>query len=58
MSSDITVERELQRELAEAVRLRDSFIGILGHDLRSPLTAIILGSQQLARRSFACAASR
>jgi len=40
-----TAERE--REVAE---LRDRFVGVLGHDLRSPLNAILGSAQLLLRR--------
>lgn len=42
-----TLEQELisARELARA---REKLIGILSHDLRTPLTAIVIGSQELA----------
>ncbi len=44
----VFVELERQRqELHEALRFRDLFLGILGHDLRNPLAAIISGSEML-----------
>lgn len=33
----------------ETARLRERFIGILGHDLRTPLTAIAINAEDLAR---------
>lgn len=36
-----------RRELAEALRLNELFVGILGHDLRNPLGAILSGAQLL-----------
>lgn len=36
-----------RRELAEALRLHELFVGILGHDLRNPLGAILSGAQVL-----------
>jgi signal transduction histidine kinase len=41
--------RDLYRELERAVQLSDMFVGILGHDLRTPLGAIRLSAQALAR---------
>jgi signal transduction histidine kinase len=35
----------------EAERLRSVFLGVLGHDLRGPLNAILLTSQLLAKRN-------
>jgi len=35
---------------AEAVLVRDQFMAVLGHDLRSPLAAIAAGTRLLARR--------
>ena len=34
---------------AEVERWRNIFLGVLGHDLRSPLTAILLSSEMIAR---------
>jgi two-component system, sensor histidine kinase and response regulator len=36
-----------RRELAQALRLNEMFVGILGHDLRNPLSAILTGAQVL-----------
>jgi len=36
-----------RRELADALRLNEMFVGILGHDLRNPLGAILTGAQIL-----------
>jgi len=40
--------RDLYRELEHAVRLSDMFVGILGHDLRSPLGAIKMAAEVVA----------
>jgi sigma-B regulation protein RsbU (phosphoserine phosphatase) len=37
---DLNEERRSRQELAEALAFRDRVLGILGHDLRNPLTAI------------------
>jgi PAS domain S-box-containing protein len=39
-STNIDAAKEVQRELAKALEFRDRVIGILGHDLRNPLSAI------------------
>ncbi len=45
------LERErLLRELAEAVRLRDGFLSIASHELKTPLTPLTLKLEALARR--------
>jgi signal transduction histidine kinase len=44
--SDITSQRRAQDE---RTRLREQFIGILGHDLRNPLAAILASTQILSR---------
>jgi two-component system, sensor histidine kinase and response regulator len=36
-----------RRELAEALRLNELFVGVLGHDLRNPLGAMLSGAQLL-----------
>jgi signal transduction histidine kinase len=43
--------REQNVELTRAVHFSEMFIGILGHDLRNPLSAIVTGASLLARRS-------
>ena len=39
-----------QRELANALRFNEMFMGILGHDLRNPLSAMTSGAQLLGRQ--------
>jgi len=49
--ADVFFELYRQRqELADALRLNEMFVGILGHDLRNPLGAILLGAQLLERQ--------
>ena len=53
LKSKAEVFFELQRhkiELANNLRLNEMFVGILGHDLRNPLSSIHTGAQLLARR--------
>ena len=48
------LEDELRRqneELTRALRVSEMFVGILGHDLRNPLSAIMTGASLLARRA-------
>jgi two-component system, sensor histidine kinase and response regulator len=40
-----------RRELAQALQLNDLFVGILGHDLRNPLGALVSGIELLAMQS-------
>ena len=42
------MERDLAAERAEA-QVRERLIGVLGHDLRTPLTAAVIGAEALAR---------
>lgn len=49
---DVTPMREA-REIAERqARFREQFIAILGHDLRSPLAAIVAGAHMLLRKGL------
>jgi signal transduction histidine kinase len=49
--ADVFFELYRQRkELANALRLNEMFVGILGHDLRNPLSAILLGAQLLEQQ--------
>lgn len=41
--------RDLYRDLSRAVQLGDTFVGILGHDLRTPLGAIKMGAELIVR---------
>lgn len=50
--------RDLHRELARAVQLEDMFVGILGHDLRTPLGAIRISAELIARSSYDARASK
>jgi two-component system sensor histidine kinase/response regulator len=36
-----------RRELSDALRLNEMFVGILGHDLRNPLGAMVMGARLL-----------
>jgi PAS domain S-box-containing protein len=46
---DITEQKRAEIELRKDAELRERFMAILGHDLRSPLSAILLGAQALLR---------
>jgi signal transduction histidine kinase len=49
---DLVAERRRAEEaLARAIRARDEVLGIVAHDLRNPLNAIVLHAQTLTRRS-------
>jgi signal transduction histidine kinase len=43
--------RRQNEELARAVHFSETFIGMLGHDLRNPLSAITTGARLLMRRA-------
>ncbi|HWE24263.1 MAG TPA: PAS domain S-box protein, partial [Myxococcales bacterium] len=49
IAADITETKRAQREAAETARFRDHFVGIVGHDLRNPLSAIATAAQLLLR---------
>jgi signal transduction histidine kinase len=50
INRDIARRVELERALREASAFQQQFIGILGHDLRTPLTAISVTADLLERR--------
>jgi PAS domain S-box-containing protein len=56
--TDITNEKRVQEELAQAVTFREQLMGILGHDLRNPLGAITAASGLLRRRADLAASAR
>lgn len=47
---DVTADVDARDEHAARERFRELFIGVLGHDLRTPLGAITAGAQVLAMR--------
>jgi signal transduction histidine kinase len=47
---DITAEIESARQREQSERFRELFLAMLGHDLRSPLSAIAFGARLLAQR--------
>jgi PAS domain S-box-containing protein len=48
-ATDITDEKRVQEELERAVGFREKLMGILGHDLRNPLSAVLAGAGLLQR---------
>ncbi len=42
--------RRQMEEMAEADRRKDEFLAVLGHELRNPLSAIVIGSELLTRK--------
>ncbi len=49
--ADVTEQKRVQEALAEALAFRERMLGILGHDLRNPLSAVFAGSSLLLRRA-------
>jgi signal transduction histidine kinase len=49
-ATDVTEETHTQAQLREALRFRDEILGILGHDLRDPLTAVAVTATTLLRQ--------
>jgi PAS domain S-box-containing protein len=43
-------ERDVRAQMEEAVRMRDTFLSLLGHELRTPLTTLLGNAQLLLRR--------
>jgi PAS domain S-box-containing protein len=50
---DVTESRKLEEELRHAVTFRERLMGIVSHDLRSPLGTISLAAQSILRRESA-----
>jgi signal transduction histidine kinase len=48
--ADITGEMKTQEELKQTLMFRERMMGVLGHDLRNPLTSVSIASEQLRRR--------
>jgi signal transduction histidine kinase len=51
-ATDITDEKRAERQLGEAIAFRDRVMGVLGHDLRNPLSAAKLGASTLRRENL------
>lgn len=49
---DEAITESVKYHAAEIERWRDIFLGVLGHDLRSPLSAILLSSDLIARTAI------
>jgi len=47
--ADITDSRRRELDAQRTARFREQFVGIVGHDLRNPLTAIVTSAQLLVR---------
>lgn len=47
---DITQQKQAQNALADALSVKDDFIGLVSHELRTPVTTILGNAQILARR--------
>ena len=47
---DITARRRAERERQEEERFRELFVGVLGHDLRTPLSAIVASADLMLER--------
>ncbi|MCU1278160.1 MAG: multi-sensor signal transduction histidine kinase, partial [bacterium] len=52
-ATDVTDEKRVQAELAQAVTFREQLMSILGHDLRNPLGAILAATGLLRRLELA-----
>jgi signal transduction histidine kinase len=49
-ATDITEEKRTQQQLRETIAFRDRMMGILGHDLRTPLGAVTMAAGAMLRR--------
>ncbi len=50
VNEDITALKEVEEALRRAVRARDEMLGVVSHDLRSPLQAIELAVRKISQR--------
>lgn len=51
LENEIAHRREAERALREAVEVRDAFLAVAGHELKTPLTALTLRTQLLCREA-------
>lgn len=50
VNTDITAKMQEERELRAALNFRDRMMGVLGHDLRSPLSVIVTSAALMSRK--------
>jgi len=51
VSTDITLRKKAEVELQQALQIRDEFLSIASHELKTPLTPLRLGLQLLRRKA-------
>jgi signal transduction histidine kinase len=51
-ATDITEEKRTQQQLADALEFRDLMLGVLGHDLRDPLSVVTLCAAAVLRQDL------
>lgn len=49
ISRDITERKKMEDELKEAIRARDEFLSVASHELKTPLSSLLLQSQSMSR---------
>ena len=47
VNEDVTEWKQAEEELRRAMELQEQLIGIVGHDVRSPLSVVLMSAQQL-----------
>lgn len=58
IATDITERVRAKDALAREIELRELFVGVLAHDLRTPLSAIVMSAEMLARDDLEPSARR
>jgi len=58
IAADVTEQTRARAELSRTLQYSEMFAGILGHDLRNPLNAIMAAAQLIERRSSAAELSK
>jgi PAS domain S-box-containing protein len=48
-ATDVTEQKQVQETLAEALAFRDRMLGVLGHDLRNPASAVVMIASALLK---------
>lgn len=52
LSRQVDERERLTRELEETLRFNETFVAVVGHDLRNPLNAMVMGAQVLERQAL------
>jgi PAS domain S-box-containing protein len=51
VTRDVTLQKRAERDMREAIRARDEFLSVASHELKTPLSSLVLLSETVRRRT-------